>query len=246
VNAASPWLALDTATDLASVAVGVPPQAAGATTFAARQAHAAQLVELIDRTLRSTAHSWNDVAGIVVADGPGSFTGLRIGWAAAKGLAQERGLPLVAIPSLLAAAAGAAAVLGPVPVAACFDALRDQVFGAVYVVHATRVETIVAPDVWAPAGLIAATPRRPRVAVGDGAVRYAADMERWSGAVPISLADLRPGAASLLALCRQDGAGRNVSDATAAEPDYGRPAEAQRRWEASHGRPLPNPTRAGS
>src|SRR3989441_10523503 len=67
-----------------------------------------------------------DLEGIVLGDGPGSFTGLRIGWAAAKGLAQEAGLQLVAVPSLMAAAAGAALKGGPEPIAACLDALGGQ------------------------------------------------------------------------------------------------------------------------
>src|SRR2546421_661962 len=72
---------------------------------------------------------------------------LRIRWAAAKRLAHEAGLELRAIPSLMAAAAGAAPKLGAEPVAACFDALRGQVYGAVYVFHPDRVETLVAPCV---------------------------------------------------------------------------------------------------
>jgi tRNA threonylcarbamoyladenosine biosynthesis protein TsaB len=208
------------------------------------RAQGAQLIEMVDRALGPLGMRPADLAGIIVADGPGSFTGLRIGWAAAKGLAQERGLPLVAVPSLLAAASGAAAVVGPVPIVACFDALRGQVFGAVYVVHADRVETVVSPATWTPEELVAHSPLRPRVAVGDGATRFAAEMERWTGSAPLPLTSLRPAAVSLLALHGWAGVERALDDA-AAEPDYGRPAEAQARWEAHHGRPLPNPTGTG-
>lgn len=238
------WLALDTATELASIAVGVPPAAESVAVIAGARVHAAGLIELVDRCLAPLGLRPADLAGFVVGDGPGSFTGLRIGWAAAKGLAQEHTVPIQVVPSLLAAAAGAAAVLGAVPVAACFDALRGQVFGAMYVVHPTRVETLVPPAVCALAELSACAPVRPRAVVGDGAMKYAAEVEAWSGAAPLPSAALRPAAASLLALCGRDGAGRLLDDVATAEPDYGRPAEAQARWEARHGRTLPDPSRA--
>src|SRR5213593_4268322 len=100
-----PWLAIDTGTDIASVAVGVPPAAqSGAHTQGARR-HAAEILRLIEFTLSRLGLGVRDLEGIILGDGPGSFTGLRIGWAAAKGLLQETGLELRAEPSLLAAAA---------------------------------------------------------------------------------------------------------------------------------------------
>lgn len=238
------WLAIDTATDIASVAVGSPPAAESVTVVAGARSHAAQLIELADRTLGAAGARAADLAGIIVADGPGSFTGLRIGWAAAKGMAQERGLPIVAVPSLMAVAAGATAVLGAGPVAACFDALRGQVFAALYVVHGDRVETVLPPVTCTPEELVSRAPVRPRVVVGDGARRYAELMERWTGVAPLPIMSLRPAAVSLLALHERPGAGRVTAEAD--EPDYGRPAEAQVRWEARHGRPLSHPSGSGS
>ena len=243
-----PWLALDTATAAASVAVGPPPNTLSATLLTGPRSHAGGIVELIDRTLRAAGVTASDLAGIVVADGPGSFTGLRIGWAAAKGLAQERDVPLVTIPALAATAASAAAVLGAVPIVACFDALRGQVFGAVYTVWLPlgRLEVVVPPGVWTPEELIAASPTRPRAAVGDGAVRYAAAMEQWTGTPPLDALSVRPAAVSLIGLCAHPDLGRRLDDPATAEPEYGRPAEAQARWEARHGRPLSHQTRSGS
>src|SRR6266581_4779591 len=220
------WLAIDTATEIASVAAGRPPRAdSGAQVQGARR-HAAEIVRLVDFVLGRLGITPRDLEGIVLGDGPGSFTGLRIGWAAAKGLAQEAGLDLVAVPSLMAAAAGAAVKLGPAPVAAWFDALRGQVYGAVYVFHADRVETV-----------------RPQVVAGDGAARYADAALRWSGVPPVPPDALAPAATMLLSLLGREGAARAIDDLTTAEPAYGRPAEAQARWEARHGRSLPDPTR---
>src|SRR5438552_8803646 len=167
------WLAIDTATEIASVAAGRPPAAQSGAHVQGARRHAAEIIRLVDFALSRLGIRPADFEGIVVGDGPWSFTGLRIGWAAAKGLAQEGGLVLRAIPSLMAAAAGAALKLGAEPVAACFDALRGQVYGALYVFHPDRVETLVAPAVLTMAELARVAPVRPRVVVGDGAVRYA-------------------------------------------------------------------------
>src|SRR5438094_6170306 len=88
------WLAIDTATEIASVAAGRPPRAdSGAQVQGARR-HAAEIVRLVDFVLGRLGITPRDLEGIVLGDGPGSFTGLRIGWAAAKGLAQEAGQPI--------------------------------------------------------------------------------------------------------------------------------------------------------
>ena len=236
------WLALDTATDIASVAAGRPPTGEAGSHIQGARRHAAEILRLIYFTLGRLALKPADLDGIVVGDGPGSFTGLRIGWATAKALAQETGLDVVAVPSLLAAAAAGALPLGPVPVAACFDALRGQVYGAEYVIHPDRVDTLVAPAVCTVEELARAAPAVPRLVVGDGAVRYAEAVVRWCGASPVPLEALPPAASLLLALFQRIGAGRPIADLATAEPVYGRPAEAQARWEARHGRPLPDPS----
>src|SRR5881275_2758221 len=239
------WLALDTATEIASVAAGRPPVAQSGAHMQGARRHAAEIIRLVDFALSRLSIRPADLAGIVVGDGPGSFTGLRIGWAAAKGLAQQAGLSLAAVPSLMAAAATVARQLGPVPVAACYDALRGQVYGAVYVFHADAVETRLAPTVTTVPELACLTPpsARPRVVVGDGAMRYRDDVLEWSGAEPIPLESLTPNATTLLSLVARAGATRQLDDPLGAEPIYGRPAEAQAKWEARHGRPLPDPSR---
>jgi len=233
------WLAIDTATDIASVAVRVGEQTFARSIRGARQ-HAAQIVLLIDEVLKAAQLPLDQVAGIIVADGPGSFTGLRIGWAAAKGLLHgRRHASLIAIPSLL----GVAHAAGVHTVAACYDALRGQVYGAVYAFTEDAVKTLVPAGVFTIAELAAAAPRRPELAVGDGAVRYHAEVQQWTRRPPVGLDALPPSAGSLLALYEYEGARSPRADTSVAEPVYGRPAEAQVKWETRYGRPLPHSSR---
>ena len=239
------WLAIDTATDVASVAVGVPPRTEAGNFVQGARRHAAEIIGLVDHTLKQAGVTPPDLEGIVIADGPGSFTGLRIGWAAAKGLAHEAALPLRVVPSLMAAAATMAAQLGPVPIAACYDALRGQIFGALYVVRTEAVETLVAPQVMTITDFARLAPVRPALAIGDGAMRYPDEVRRWTGAAPVALEHVIPNATALLALFTRQGTVRAIDDPLGAEPVYGRPAEAQIKWEARHGRPLRDPPSPG-
>jgi len=237
-----PWLAIDTATEIASVALGSAEHVSAVRSMRGARQHAAQIVPLIQDVLARATLRLDEIAGIIVGDGPGSFTGLRIGWAAAKGIAHDRELPLVAIPSLLGAAHAAHGETAG-PVVACFDALRGQVFGAMYEFAAGRVETLVPPGLFTVAELARVAPARPVLALGDGAERYREEIVSWIGRPPVGLETLPPIAESLLMLSSYEGARRQLDDADVAEPVYGRPAEAQVKWEARYGRPLPNSPR---
>jgi tRNA threonylcarbamoyladenosine biosynthesis protein TsaB len=227
------WIAFDTATDVASVAIGSADGSVVSRVIRGTRQQAAQIIPTVQELLQVTNTSLAQVDGFIVGDGPGSFTGLRIGWAAAIGLSHVRRLPVIAVPSLL----GAAHAAGVSPVAACYDALRGQVFGAVYAFGDNRVKTLMRPELFTVSALAARTPVRPVNVVGDGAERYRDEVLAWTGREPIGLAALPPIAGSLLALASVAGypSGR--------EPVYGRPAEAQVKWESRHGRPLPNPPR---
>ena len=227
------WIAFDTATDIASVAIGSAGGAVVSRVIRGRRQQAAQIIPTVHELLQVTDTSLTQVDGFIVGDGPGSFTGLRIGWAAAIGLSHVRRLAVIAVPSLL----GAAHAAGVSPVAACYDALRGQVFGAVYAFADNRVQTLVKPELFTVSELAARTAVRPVKAVGDGAERYREEVLAWTGREPVALAALPPIAGSLIALASLAGY------PPSREPIYGRPAEAQAKWESRHGRPLPNTSR---
>jgi len=236
------WLAIDTATEIASVAVGggSPERIVGARSMRGARQQSAQIIPLVQQVIDAAGVKLAQISGLVVGDGPGSFTGLRIAWAVAKGLAQQRELPLVAVPALLGAA-HAAANGHAGPIAACFDALRGQVFAAIYRFSPRSVETVVAPGLFEIRELAQIAADRPLLAVGDGAQRYAPAVLSWTGRPPVGLDTVTPIAASLLRLSELEAA-RRALDA-ASEPIYGRPAEAQAKWEARYGRPLPHSSR---
>jgi tRNA threonylcarbamoyladenosine biosynthesis protein TsaB len=135
-------IGIDTATCLASVALiengqilaermdpsGQPADASAPR--GPRSDHAATLLPLIGSLLDAASVSLNDLGGIAVSIGPGSFTGLRIGLSTVKGLAYGSALPVVGIPTLLATAARAVDYEGWV--CALLDARKKQVYARLF------------------------------------------------------------------------------------------------------------------
>lgn len=170
-------LAFDTATADTVVGLHVPgaaPRAVAHVPAAGeRPGHATQLLGLARGLLDAAGLGWGDVERIGVGLGPGSFTGLRIGVASARALAQSGGQELVGVGSLETLARGAAA---DDAVLACLDARRGEAWVAAWRGDAPLLG---APRAVAPegmAGLLAADPG-PWRAVGDGAVRFRAALE---------------------------------------------------------------------
>lgn len=165
-------------------------------------AHASGLIPAIGEVLGEAGIGVGELAGVVVGAGPGSFTGVRIGGAAAKGLATSLGVPLYATSSLRAAAFGLEALgpgvilppgmLGgdgppgwrtrPSPLAGehrevrhvLLDARRGRVYGAGYDVGAGGPMEVAAPHAGTILDVINACPPHGTVFMGDGAVAHSA------------------------------------------------------------------------
>jgi tRNA threonylcarbamoyladenosine biosynthesis protein TsaB len=162
---------------------------------------------------------------VVVGGGPGSFTGVRVAGATAKGLVRVLGVPLFAYSGLQALAAGAGAASSR-PVCALFDARRDEVYAACYR-FAAGIETILAPVVLPVDDLLTELRGVDPIYAGDGALRYRAAIEGAGGEVaPAFQAVPRGGALLWLAEIAPE-AGR-VDDPAAWEPEYLRAAGAER------------------
>jgi tRNA threonylcarbamoyladenosine biosynthesis protein TsaB len=153
-------LAFDTATEKATSALVDDGEVLGE-----RVSRAATLLEDVDALLRQAGASPRELDALAVGVGPGSFTGVRIGLAVARGLALALDLPGAGVSTLDALASGAP---GALPV---IDARRREVF--------TFADG--APLALAPADVIV---EPGTVCVGDGAIRYRALFEQKGAVVP--------------------------------------------------------------
>lgn len=216
-------LALETATPTASVAVldGEGRVLAACAATAAR--HSSNLLRLVDQALRAAGLTVARLGGVAVGAGPGSFTGLRVGFAAAKGLCLPAGLPLAAVPSLDVLASDiAAAAPGAIPVA-CIDAGKGEVHARIVLPGAAAVS-----DFWTcpPATLCERLRGRAGIAIGGpGAARHADVIRAALGDAALRLDAPGPTAASAgrLALARL--ARGDSDDLASAVPIYGRPPD---------------------
>jgi len=124
------------------------------------------LAEAIAAAVRDADMSMARLKGIVVGVGPGSFTGLRVGLATAKGIAVGAGVPLYGVSSL----AILAATYGPGYVAVALDARRGEIFCALYDVDDRGDVTMLIDDgPRSPETFAASLEQTPRVVVGDAA-----------------------------------------------------------------------------
>ncbi len=126
----------------------------------------ARLLESADRTIA-------EVDSVVVGRGPGSFTGVRIGVSAAKGIAQGCGVPLYGVNTLDAVAERFSGRQGLVGVVG--DAMRREVYPALYRLSGERIERLTGDAVTAPAVVAAewAKLREPVLLAGNGLHKYA-------------------------------------------------------------------------
>ncbi len=93
-------LGIDTSTDVCGIALTEDKTLITEFRSNIKRAHAEKIIHAIDRVLEDVQLAINEIDVIAISIGPGSFTGLRIGLAAVKGLALVTNLPVVAVPSL--------------------------------------------------------------------------------------------------------------------------------------------------
>ena len=214
-------LGFDTSTAATSAAVlrddgqafeVIPDQAA----LLAPPAHAAELMPALVRVMDEAGLGWDDLGAIAVGVGPGTFTGLRIGVATARGLAHARGVELRPVSSLAALAAGIDAEMR-LPL---IDAKRGELFAALY----RGGELLWPPFAAAPEALVerVRAVRGDPLAAGDGSLRFRETLEAGGIGIAASPAHV----VRALHVCRlAEGVAATPADAVL--PDYLREPDAK-------------------
>ncbi len=219
-------LALDASTYTGTVAVVRDGKLLAAAEAAMRGEREEHLMPAVVEAVEAAGVGLGDLDRLVCGAGPGSFTSLRIAASIAKGIAFGRDLPLHAVSSL----ALMVAALEPLPEPGRYLALLDALRSEAYAQPVDVIEGAEERGAVRPVG-------EPMLVSREAVATLAASL----GAVTVGREEEISAAPHARGLIRLEGIVRESGpvDLAAWEPDYGRLAEAQVRWEAAHGRPLP-------
>ena len=225
-------LAVDTSHAVGSAALAVDGAVAGVERFEEPSSHLVALGRAVERLLSAGGRSARDIDRVAVVIGPGSFTGLRIGLAFAKGLHAAIAVEMVAIDSLRLLALPHLA--GAPTVCAMIDARRGEVYAAVYArpladeADPVAAEEILTPRAQAPDALLDALAAMPARFVGTGALAHADRIQaRFPGARLAGDAEAYPSTTHLAAIAHRMRA-LDPASIRSLEPLYLRPSGAER------------------
>ena len=217
----SPLLVIDAASYRGTAAIVQGNRIIGETEAQMRGADEERLMPAVAALLRESGLSPAALGGVICGEGPGSFTSLRIAASIAKGIVSATGQPLYAVSSLLLLVAGARPAPGEGRYLAVLDAMRGDCFAARILVDRAGVPALEGEFALLDASdVLDVATREERIVVGSGRTIDAAPHARGAARLAQTTGALRP------------------VDLATWEPAYGRLAEAQARWERSHGRPL--------
>lgn len=134
-------IAIDSSGLVATIAIIEEDNLLAEYTVNYKRTHSQTLMPMLDELVKRIELDLSDVDAIVISEGPGSFTGLRIGSATAKGLGQALEIPIISVPTLDALAYnfyGSDKVICPM-----MDARRNQVYTGIYEFEDERLELII-------------------------------------------------------------------------------------------------------
>jgi tRNA threonylcarbamoyladenosine biosynthesis protein TsaB len=223
-------LGISTSTPQVSCAIGGHEGVLASVHSARGKRHAESLAPAID-VLRHQAQVDLDEIGCVAVDvGPGLFTGLRVGVATAKALAHALRVPMIGVPSLDLAAFPLR--WSPRLIVAAIDARRGELFTATYRQVPGGIQRLDEFRVASPDDLatdLLAT-REDVLLVGDGAVRYADQLEELAGAEMADRGLAHPSASSLVQLAHPRAIREEFVNTWELEPLYLRAPDAAINW----------------
>lgn len=157
-------LAIDTSTRIVGVALYDGYRVLGEYIWETRDHHTVELAPAVEDALSNSGQNISDLGAVAVAIGPGSFTGLRIGLALAKGIAMSASIPLVGIPSLDALAH--AQNTDKLPIAAVLKAGRGRLAVAWYKKSGAKLKPVSDVEVLTPEDLVIRI-TRPTIVCGE-------------------------------------------------------------------------------
>jgi tRNA threonylcarbamoyladenosine biosynthesis protein TsaB len=198
-------VAIETATETVGVAVRAESGAEAAFTLRGRRRHVETLAPAMAHLFDQVGLAPTDLAVVAVDLGPGLFTGLRVGVAAAKGLAQAVGIGVLGLTSLDILTQASAEIGHTGLVMAAVDARRGEVFACVRELHAdgAPAEDVIGGGLFSPEELAVAVSGLGGVrivGVGDGAQRYAGVLDEVPGVSCLMGALGSPPPSTLLAM----------------------------------------------
>lgn len=219
-------LAVDSASLTGSIALCSGETLVAESLLNVRSTHSERLLQQVDLLLAESGWSLAELDLLAVTTGPGSFTGLRIGIATVKGLAQVLAKPVVGISSLQMVALNAPAAA--VPICAFLDARKKEVYTQLFEATPGGPCPLGEAKVLPPADLLASLTQKVLL-LGDGVVHYRQLIETMAGAnilLPWGTAhQLRASQAAWLAYRRW--LNQDLSMAAELLPTYIRPSDAE-------------------
>lgn len=229
-------LAIETSSLVSSVALLHDNVLRAECTTQARLTHSEQLMPHIADMLKKASVQKKQIDGIVVSIGPGSFTGLRIGLATAKGLAFAWQVPIVGIETPVSLAWNHAGCADPICV--LIDAQKGNVYASLYQWRGMNLKTVQDIRVLPRTEVLdtLAEDGRPVVFCGDGALQGAQEIKKKSSLfrlAPPTMVIPRAGSLALAGAVRLEAG--DMDDYMTLTPSYKRRSEAEVLWEKRHG-----------
>lgn len=223
------YLALDTSGPTGHVAVARGADVLARARMERQGKHAGRMISTVDAVLEEGGVDLAELAGIVVGEGPGSFTGVRVAAATAKGLARGLDVPLWGLSSLAAGAVGDLGAGGPGVRFILFDARADRVYAACYGVGSRGVETLLPPHASDLRTVLGGDVPAGALFAGDGAERHRRAIEGAGfGLLTSPVGD--PTADALIYLLALHPDTPPVDSLELWEPRYVKASNAEREW----------------
>ncbi len=214
------FLALDASTEACSVALSINDQVFSEFQLCP-QSHSTVLLPMVDSVLKQAQSSLSQLDGIIYGQGPGSFTGVRIGTGVAQGLSFSADLPVVGVSTLQAMAQQAHINYAKSSVIATIDARMSEIYAGYYQLNKAGIMSPVFKDTVIPPAALAeylSADTWPAYGVGTGWAAYPTELSGFkNNQQPVDI--VYPDARAMLVIGMANFA-QNATSAELAQPVY--------------------------